>query len=698
MSTLRNRLRLSFRRIMIFLAILGPGLITASGDNDAPGIATYSIAGSYYGYDMLWGILLITLGEVVIQEMAARMGAVTTKGLADLIRERYGVKITFFAILCLLLANLGTTVAQFAGIAASTELLGISRYITVPLGAIFVWVLVVRGSYGRVEKVLLGLTLYAIAYIITVFLVQPDWGMVVRRTLVPTVHLRSDYLLTLLAIIGTTITPWGAVYMQASVADKGVRPEQYSYTRMDVMTGAILGNVVAAFIVICTAATLFPHGIRVDTAEEAAIALVPLAGPWARYLFGIGLLGASLLAASVLPLSTTYAVCEAFEPREVLAYDDHPRRTRAIEDGDRVACDLEDAAVLPLREGEGARAPVGQALESAVHRKQLGVGPPQGPPVAGDPLRGPPDAFEEKGDGGEGDDQEGVDRTAVRPEGRPEAAAGGRCGRRNARGKSPQGPGTPRRDRPRAGFRDPCAAAAPPSPGREGRGRSWRTSRSRPRRGAARRERSRRLLPRRGDAGTAAQRPQSGVKKGHGRNAEQMIELDEIVKRSQQGAPGAGIDPHPARRDADHRHDAPLFVEQVGEEGGRAPEGETQGRELDPPPARLARKPPPPEAHPEHPHGEEKKKMRPLMDEDPLGRPVLLHGVGRLFPEHQRQREERGRPPPPGRTQEAAEHRVPHPQHGRVQEPPPRPAPSRDRTPGRGRIRRSRASRTRAPT
>lgn len=312
MSTLRNRLRLSFHTVMIFLAILGPGLITASGDNDAPGIATYSIAGSYYGYDMLWVILLITLGEVVVQEMAARMGAVTTKGLADLIRERYGVKITFFAILCLLLANLGTTVAQFAGIAAATELLGISRYITVPLGAIFVWVLVVRGSYGRVEKVLLGLSLYAIAYIITVFLVQPDWGMVVRRTLVPTVHLQSDYLLTLLAIIGTTITPWGAVYMQASVADKGVRPEQYSYTRMDVMTGAILGNVVSAFIVICTAATLFPHGIRVDTAEEAAIALVPLAGPWARYLFGIGLLGASLLAASVLPLSTTYAVCEAF--------------------------------------------------------------------------------------------------------------------------------------------------------------------------------------------------------------------------------------------------------------------------------------------------------------------------------------------------------------------------------------------------
>ncbi len=312
MPALRKRLHLSFHRIMIFLAILGPGLITASGDNDAPGIATYSIAGSHYGYDMLWVILLITLGEVVVQEMAARMGAVTTKGLADLIRERYGVKVTFFAIFCLLLANLGTTVAQFAGIAASTELLGISRYITVPLSAIFVWVLVVRGSYGRVEKVLLGLTLYAIAYIITVFLVRPGWGAVAQHTLIPTIHLRSDYLLTLLAIIGTTITPWGAVYMQASVADKGIRPEQYSYTRMDVMTGAILGNVVSAFIVICTAATLFPHGIRVDTAEEAAIALVPLAGPWARYLFGIGLLGASLLAASVLPLSTAYAVCEAF--------------------------------------------------------------------------------------------------------------------------------------------------------------------------------------------------------------------------------------------------------------------------------------------------------------------------------------------------------------------------------------------------
>ncbi len=310
--TLRKRLRFLFSRLFIFLSILGPGLITASGDNDAPGIAAYSMAGSKYGYSLLWVILVITFGEVVIQEMAARMGVVTGKGLADLIRERFGVKITFFAILTLMGANFGTTVAQFAGIAAGAELLGISRYLAVPLGAVLLWVLIVRGSYQQMEKVLLGLTLYALAYIITVFVVGPNWGDVLRNVVVPTVHFETTYLLIMLAIIGTTITPWGCVYLQASVADKGVDIDHYSYTRMDVVTGATLGNIVSAFMIICTAATLFPRGIQVESAEEAALALAPLAGEWARYLFALGLLGASLLASSVLPLSTSYAVCEAF--------------------------------------------------------------------------------------------------------------------------------------------------------------------------------------------------------------------------------------------------------------------------------------------------------------------------------------------------------------------------------------------------
>lgn len=308
----RARLRGIFGRTFLYLSILGPGLITSSADNDAPGIATYSLAGSGYGYSLLWVILLITVGEVVVQEMAARMGTVTGKGLADLIRERFGVKITALAILCLLGANFGTTVAQFAGLAASTELLGVTRRVTVPLGALLVWWLITQGSYRRVEKVLLALSLYSVAYILTAFLVQPSWGEVLHRTVVPTVHLNRDFLLILLAIIGTTITPWACVYMQASVADKGVRREEYPFTRLDVTTGAAFGNIVSAFIIICTAATLFPRGIRVDSAEEAAIALAPLAGEWARYLFGVGLLGASLLAASVLPLSTAYAVCEAF--------------------------------------------------------------------------------------------------------------------------------------------------------------------------------------------------------------------------------------------------------------------------------------------------------------------------------------------------------------------------------------------------
>ncbi|MEJ5309362.1 MAG: Nramp family divalent metal transporter [Anaerolineae bacterium] len=300
------------QRILFYVSILGPGLITASADNDAPGIATYSMAGSTYGYRFLWLIVVITVGELIVQEMAARMGAVTGKGTADLIRERFGVRVTAFAMFCLLLANLGTTIAQFAGVAAGTELLGVSRYITVPLAALLVGFLVLRGSYKHVEKVLLVLCLAALSYVITAFAVRPPWGEVLRQAVTPSFSGDTGYILAVLATIGTTITPWGIVYMQASVADKGVEMADYRYTRMDVMVGAAWGNVVSAFIVICTAATLFVHGISVETAEQAAMALAPLAGEAARYLFTTGLLGASLLAASVLPLSTAYAVCEAF--------------------------------------------------------------------------------------------------------------------------------------------------------------------------------------------------------------------------------------------------------------------------------------------------------------------------------------------------------------------------------------------------
>ena len=326
MKRLNAQLKLAFSRLGLVLAVLGPGLITASADNDAPGIATYSMAGSTYGYRFLWLLLLITVGEVVVQETAARMGAVTGKGTADLIRERFGVKMTAFAMFCLLLANLGTTVAQFAGVAAATELFGISRYITVPLAALLVGLGVLRGSYKHVEKVLLVLCLSALSYVISAFMIKPPWGEVLRQAVIPTVQWDTGFILAVLATIGTTITPWGIVYIQASVADKGVDLEKYHLTRLDVMVGSVWGNIVSAFIIICTAATLYLVGVSVETAEQAALALAPLAGVWARFLFAVGLLGASLLAASVLPLSTTYAVCEAFGWERGL--DHQPRDAR----------------------------------------------------------------------------------------------------------------------------------------------------------------------------------------------------------------------------------------------------------------------------------------------------------------------------------------------------------------------------------
>jgi len=308
----KSKLPVWVKKIGLFLAVLGPGLITASSDNDAPGIATYSMAGSTYGYSFLFIILIVTIGEVIIQEMAARMGVVTGKGTADLIREHFGVKVTAFAMCSLLFANLGTTVAQIAGIAASAELFGVSRYIAAPIAAIFVSVLVLNGSYKHIEKILLALSLSAISYIISVILINPPWGEIVNAAVIPQISLDVSFIITALATIGTTITPWGIFYMQASVADKGLATQDYKYTKLDVIIGTTWGNVISAFIIICTAATLFKHGISVETAEQAAMALEPLAGNWARILFSVGLLGASILALSVLPLSTTYAFCEAF--------------------------------------------------------------------------------------------------------------------------------------------------------------------------------------------------------------------------------------------------------------------------------------------------------------------------------------------------------------------------------------------------
>ncbi len=301
-----------FRRLIFFLAILGPGLITASADNDASGIATYSLVGSHYGYSMLWVIVMVTIGEVVVAEMGARMGAVTNKGTADLIRENFGVRITILSMACLLIANLGTTIGQFAGIASGAELFGISRYISIPLAALILIAVVILGSYFYVEKFLLALSLFSLCYIASAIMGKPDWGLVVKDALVPAIDTSPMFLLVVLATVGTTITPWGICYIQSSVADKGVALKDYKYTRLDVVFGSAWGNVVSAFIIIATAATLFANGIRVESAEQAALALEPLVGAGARTLFAAGLLGASVLAGSVLPLATSYSLCEAF--------------------------------------------------------------------------------------------------------------------------------------------------------------------------------------------------------------------------------------------------------------------------------------------------------------------------------------------------------------------------------------------------
>lgn len=294
------------------LSIIGPGIITANADNDAGGISTYSVAGAQYGYSLLWMLVLITFSLAVTQEMGARTGAATGKGLAALIRERYGVRWTLFAMVCTLAANLATTVAEFAGIAAAGELFGVPRWISVPLAALFVWVLVVRWSYRSVEKVFLVLSAVYIAYPLSGIMVGAPWGQVLRETVTPTFQMDAGYILVFIATVGTTITPWGQFFVQAYVVDKGIGPREYPATRIDVLVGAFITDVISFFIIVATASTLHVNGIRISGAAEAAKALEPLAGPLAQYLFAVGLANASLLAASILPLATAYTLCEAF--------------------------------------------------------------------------------------------------------------------------------------------------------------------------------------------------------------------------------------------------------------------------------------------------------------------------------------------------------------------------------------------------
>ncbi len=299
-------------RTFLYLAILGPGIITACAGNDAGGIATFASVGADYGYRLLWLLIPLTLSLGIVQEMCARMGAVTGKGLSDLIRERFGVRWTAFVMLALLVANGGVTVSEFVGIAAAMELLGVARYVSVPIAAIAIWWLVVKGSYRRVERVFLAMSLVFLAYVVSAFLAHPPWGTVARELVHPHFELTPAYIFTLVAIVGTTISPYMQVFIQSSVVEKGVRLENYRMIRADVWIGTVFAVVVVFFIIVSTAAILNPRGEHIDSAEQAARALKPLAGPYAEILFAVGLFGASMLAAGVLPLATAYSISEAF--------------------------------------------------------------------------------------------------------------------------------------------------------------------------------------------------------------------------------------------------------------------------------------------------------------------------------------------------------------------------------------------------
>lgn len=303
------------RQALLILSVIGPGLITANVDNDATGITGYSLAGAQYGYGLLWAVVLVTISLAVVQEMAARMGVVTGKGLSDLIRERFGVRITFMSMLLLLIANAATTVAEFAGIASAMAIFGVSPLISVPGAAVIVWFLVLRGNYKYVERVLLFLCLIYVSYVFSGFLVHPDWLQVLHQTVVPPFQFNQGYLLTLVAVIGTTIAPWMQFYQQSAIADKRIHVEHLKYEQLDTYVGAFITDFVAFFIVVATGATLFVRHIQINQASDAAIALQPLVGGNGRIasiLFAVGLLNASLMAASVLPLSTAYSISEAF--------------------------------------------------------------------------------------------------------------------------------------------------------------------------------------------------------------------------------------------------------------------------------------------------------------------------------------------------------------------------------------------------
>ena len=310
--TLSHRLKPLRVRLLLLLAVVGPGIITANVDNDAGGITTYSVAGAHYGYSLLWMMPLVALALIVVQEMSARLGVVTGKGLADLIREQLGVRLTALIIGIFLFANLANTVSEFAGVAASMEIFGVSKYLSVPIAAVVVWLLIVKANYKWVERVFLAASAIFLAYIISGVLARPPWGEVAKAFVTPSFQFEPGYVVIFVTIIGTTIAPWMQFYQQSSIVDKGLKITEYAYERIDVVVGSLFAVIVASFIMIACAATLHTNGVRIESAKDAALALGPFAGRYASSLFAFGLLNASVFSAAILPLSTAYVVCEAF--------------------------------------------------------------------------------------------------------------------------------------------------------------------------------------------------------------------------------------------------------------------------------------------------------------------------------------------------------------------------------------------------
>jgi NRAMP (natural resistance-associated macrophage protein)-like metal ion transporter len=300
------------RQLAIFLSILGPGIVTGSVDNDAGGITTYSVAGALYGYKLLWTLIPSFIALLTVQEMNARMGVVTGKGLADLIRESFGVRITFYMFIFLLIADVGNTATEFAGVAGSMNIFGVSKYISVPLAALAVWVLVLKGNYKFAERVFLLFSVFLLSYVVSAVLAGPDWKVIGKAIITPTIHFDTEYITTVLGIIGTTVAPWMQFYMQSAVIEKGLKVSDYKYTLWDVVLGCIATVVVAFFIIVACAATLHVNGIKINEAADAAMALQPLAGALAGQLFAFGLFVASIFSAAILPLATAFYVCEAF--------------------------------------------------------------------------------------------------------------------------------------------------------------------------------------------------------------------------------------------------------------------------------------------------------------------------------------------------------------------------------------------------